>query len=125
MARRAPAQPAAAEELPPEAYVSHADFAAGLPHGRYRVVVNPALARPYVVQRTRVNVIAASIICIGAVLAFSGRSWLGAALVALGIGANRLVGHQAGKIVLHLAMKDPRLYHEVITNGVLEVRATG
>ncbi len=122
MARRAPAQPAAVDALPPEAYVPHADFAAGLPYGRYRVVVNPALARPYVVQRTRVNLFAATLIAIGALLAFAGHTWVGGAAVAIGIAANRLLGSQAGKIVLHLALKDPRVYHEVITNGVLEVR---
>jgi hypothetical protein len=115
---------AAAEELlAPEAYVPHASFAAGLPFGLYRVVVNPKQARPYVVNRTRVNLLAVTLICIGAVLAFAGHTWVGAVAVALGIGANRLVGSQAAKIVLHLALKDPRVYHEVITNGVMEVRA--
>jgi hypothetical protein len=111
------------ELLAAEAYVPHASFAAGLPFGRYRVVVNPSQARPYVVNRTRVNLFAVTLICIGAVLAFAGHAWVGAAAVALGIGANRLVGSQAAKIVLHLALKDPRVYHEVITNGVLEVRS--
>jgi hypothetical protein len=111
-----------AEVLPDTAYIEHAAFAAGLPLGRYRVVVNPSLARPYVAHRTKINIIAACLICIGAILAFSGRSWLGAAVVALGIAANRVVGHQAGKIVLHLALKDRRVYHDLITSGVMEVR---
>jgi hypothetical protein len=118
-------QPAAAPEelLAPEAYVPHASFRAGLPFGRYRVVINPTQARPYVVNRTRVNLFAVTLICIGAVLAFAGHTWVGGAAVVLGIAANRLVGSQAAKIVLHLALKDPRVYHEVITNGVMEVRA--
>jgi hypothetical protein len=114
---------AAPEELlAPEAYVPHASFAAGLTFGRYRVVVNPKFARPYVVNRTRVNLFAVTLICIGAVLTFAGHTWVGGAAVALGIAANRLVGSQAAKIVLHLALKDPKVYHEVITNGVMEVR---
>jgi hypothetical protein len=32
------------------------------------------------------------------------------------------VRHQAPKIVLHLALKDPAVYAEVTTNGVMEVR---
>ena len=100
----------------------HAEFRAGLPHGRFRVVVNPALARPYVVHRTRVNVLAMLAICGGAALALAGQAWGGVALVAVGIGGNRLVRHQAGKIVLHLAVSDPAVYGEVTGNGVMEVR---
>lgn len=103
-------------------YVAHDEFRTGLPHGRFRLVVNPALARPYVVQRTRVNVLAITAIGIGAVLALSGQAAPGVVLVALGIAANRLVKHQAGRIVLHLALKDPAVYAEVTTNGVMEVR---
>jgi hypothetical protein len=78
-----------------------------------------------VVHRTRVNVLAATAIGIGAVLALSGQALPGLVLVALGIAANRIVRHQAGKIVLHLAAKDPAVYAEVTTNGVMEVRHHG
>lgn len=103
-------------------YVPHAEFRAGLPHGRFRVIVNPALARPYVVHRTRVNVLAMLTICGGAALALAGQAWAGVVLVALGIGGNRLVRHQAGKIVLHLALADPEVYADVTRHGVMEVR---
>jgi hypothetical protein len=103
-------------------YIPHAEFASGLPYGRFRLVVNPELARPYVVQRTRVNVLAITLICIGAALALSGQSVSGAVLVALGVVANRIVKHQAAKIVLHLAQKDEKVYHQVTSNGVMEVR---
>jgi hypothetical protein len=103
-------------------YIAHDEFVRGLPHGHFRIVVNPALARPYVVRRTRINVLAITAILIGAVLALSGLPLPGAALVVLGIGANRLVRHQAGKIALHLAAKDAAVYAEVTSNGVMEVR---
>jgi hypothetical protein len=103
-------------------YIEHGEFRNGVPHGRFRLVVNPQLARPYVVQRTRVNVLAATAIGIGAVLALSGHAVPGGVLVALGIAANRIVRHQAPKIVLHLAMRDPAVYAEVTSNGVMEVR---
>jgi hypothetical protein len=106
----------------PGPYVPHAEFAQGLPHGRFRVVVNPKLALPYVVHRTRIAWIAGALILLGAALALAGVSWPGAALVALGWLANRVVRHQAPKIALHLALQDPRAYHEVITNGVMEVQ---
>jgi hypothetical protein len=103
-------------------YIAHDEFRRGLPHGHFRLVVNPSLARPYVVQRTRINVFAITAIGIGAVLALSGQALPGAVLVVLGIGANRLVRHQAGRIVAHLALKDSAVYAEVTSNGVMEVR---
>ena len=103
-------------------YIAHEAFRAGLPHGEFRIVVNPKLARPYVVQRTRIKVFAVTVIGIGAVLALSGQPVPGGMLVVLGIVANRLVRHQAGRIVLHLAAKDPAVYAEVTSNGVMEVR---
>jgi hypothetical protein len=103
-------------------FIAHDEFVRGLPHGHFRIVVNPTLARPYVVQRTRVNVLAITAIGIGAVLALSGQALPGGVLVVLGIAANRIVRAQAGKIVLHLAAKDASVYAEVTSNGVMEVR---
>jgi hypothetical protein len=106
-------------------FVAHAEFREGLPRGAWRVVVDPALARPYVVRRTRINLLAASVIGVGALLALNAQAVPGLLLVALGIGANRLVRSQAGRIVLHLALQDAAVYAEVTTNGVMEVRRPG
>ncbi|HET9822724.1 MAG TPA: hypothetical protein VFQ16_12955 [Burkholderiaceae bacterium] len=103
-------------------FVPYDEFREGLPRGRFRVVVNPTLARPYIVHRTRVNAVSFSLICLGAALALAGQGPGGLVLVALGIGANRLVRHQAGRLVLHFAHKDAAVYGEVTTNGVMEVR---
>jgi hypothetical protein len=103
-------------------YIGHDEFRRGLPHGHFRIVVNPQLARPFVVQRTRVNVLAITFIGAGAVLALAGQALPGVVLVVLGIVANRVVRHQAAKIVLHLAVKDRAVYAEVTSNGVMEVR---
>jgi hypothetical protein len=107
------------DEVP---YIAHSEFRSGLPRGQFRVVVNPAMARPYVVQRVRLN--AALVVCIGAAafLALIGFGAAGLVLCALGVLASRLVRHQAGRIVLHLAQNDPVVYAEVTTNGVMEVR---
>lgn len=103
-------------------YIAHAEFQAGLPHGHFRIVVNPALARPFVIQRTRSNVLAIALIAVGAALALAGQAVPGAVLVGLGLLVSRLIRHQAGKIVLHLAARDPQVYAEVTRNGVMEVR---
>jgi hypothetical protein len=103
-------------------YIAHDEFRNGAAHGRFRIVVNPTLARPYVVRRTRVDLLAVLVIVVGAALALAGQAVPGVVLVALGVIANRLVRHQAGKIVLQLALKDPQVYAEVTSNGVMEVR---
>jgi hypothetical protein len=103
-------------------YVAHDEFRNGAAHGRFRIVVDPALARPYVVRRTRIDLLAVLLIVAGAALALAGKGVPGVVLVALGVIANRLVRHQAGKIVLQLALKDPQVYAEVTSNGVMEVR---
>jgi hypothetical protein len=102
--------------------IPHDEFRSGLPHARFSVVVNPQLVRPYIAQRTHVNVLAITLIGVGAALALAGQALPGAVLVVLGIAANRVVRHQAAKIVLHLALKDPAVYDEVTSNGVMEVR---
>ena len=103
-------------------YIAHEEFRSGLAHGRFRIVVNPELARRYVVQRTRMNLVAVLVIGAGAALALSGQSWWGAALVAVGVVTSRLVRRKAAQILLHLAAQDPGVYAEVTTQGVLEVR---
>ena len=112
---------------PDEAFVpaiGHEEFRRGAAFGHFRIVVNPALARPYLVRRTRVDLLAAGVIGAGAVLALMGQALPGVVLVLLGIAANRLVRRQAGKIVLQLATRDPVVYAEVTSNGVMEVRRT-
>jgi hypothetical protein len=103
-------------------HISHDEFSRGAAFGHFRIVVNPALARPHVVRRTRVDLVATVVIGGGAVLALSGYALPGLVLVVLGIAANRLVRRQAGKIVLQLATRDPAVYAEVTSNGVMEVR---
>jgi len=103
-------------------YVAHGDFRAGMPHGRFRVVINPALARPFVVRRMHINLLAVAVIGAGSIWALMGHPLSGLVLVMLGIAAHRLVRFQAGKIVLHLALHHPAVYAEVTNNGVMEVR---
>ncbi|MDH4060275.1 MAG: hypothetical protein OEU94_05630 [Aquincola sp.] len=118
--RSASAAEALQEDTVP--YVAHEEFREGLPGGRFRVIVDPALAQRYVVHRTRVNVIAMLAICIGAALALAGQALWGIVLVGLGIAANRLVKKQAPRIVLHLASRQAAIYAEVTSQGVMEVR---
>lgn len=103
-------------------FIAHAEFRNGLAHGRFRIVVNPVLVRRFVVQRTRVDLLALMLIGAGALLALSGWSWAGVALVSVGIVANRLVRGQSARILLHLAASDAAVYAEATTQGVLEVR---
>jgi len=103
-------------------YIAHDDFRRGAAHGHFRIVVNPSLARPYVVRRTRVDLVAAVVIGSGALLALAGQAAPGIVLVALGILCNRLVRRQAAPILLHLAIRNPGVYADVTRLGVMEVQ---
>jgi hypothetical protein len=102
--------------------VSHEDFRRGLPAGRFRVIVNPERARKYVKHRLLLTFIVLPVIAIGAALALSGYPWAGLALVVVGIVGHRVVGAQAPRILLHLALTDARVYREAIDFEILEVR---
>ena len=108
------------EELAP--YVSHADFRAGLPQGHFRVIVDRKKARGWVRQRLWLLPIVMAMIGAGLALALGGATWPGVALVVAGVGLNRLVAWNAGKILLHLALRDPAVYDAATGGGVMEVR---
>jgi hypothetical protein len=103
-------------------FIAHDEFRNGLAQGRFRIVVNPLLARRYMVRRSRIDLLALLLIGTGAALALAGQSWGGAVLAAAGIVANRLVRHQAARILLHLAAQDAAVYAEATTQGMMEVR---
>jgi hypothetical protein len=103
-------------------YISHEEFRSGVAAGRLRLVVDPTEARRYVELRAHVVVLTVAVIGIGAATALAGLAWTGGTLVAAGIAARRLLRWQAPRIALHLALKDPAVYAEVTSNGVLEVR---
>ena len=103
-------------------FVAYEDFRSGLPAGRFRVVVNPKLARRYVAQRLLLLVIVTPLIGAGIALALTGRTWPGALLIAAGVVLNRAVSWQAPRILLHLAQRDRAVYEHATQNGVMEVR---
>lgn len=103
-------------------YIAHAEFASGLPAGRFRVVVNPKLARRYVAQRLLLMVVVLPVIGVGIALVLTGQTWAGAALVAGGVLLNRVVTWQAPKLLLMMALRDPKVYEFATQNGILEVQ---
>ena len=106
-------------------YVAHQEFRAGLPAGRFRVVVNPKLTRRYVAQRLLLMVVLMPVIGVGIALVLMGKTWPGALLVGVGVALNRIVMWQAPRILLQMALRDPSVYDFVTTNGLLEVRRAG
>lgn len=106
-------------------FIPHEEFRAGLPAGRFRVVVNPKLARRYVSQRLMLVVLVLPLIGVGIALALAGRTWLGAGLVALGVVFHRVVLAQAPRILLQMAARDPAVYAFATQNGLMEVRRAG
>ncbi|QJW84905.1 hypothetical protein HK414_18955 [Ramlibacter terrae] len=103
-------------------YVSHDDFRTGLPQGRFRVIVDPKLARGWVRQRLWLLPIVMAMIGAGLALALGGATWPGFGLVFAGVAVNRLVAWNAGKILLHLALRDRVIYDAATGGGIMEVR---
>ncbi len=107
----------------PEAiYVPHEEFRAGLPAGRFRLIVNPDRARKYVKHRLMLTALILPIIGTGIGMAYFGYPWLGLGLVLFGVAAHRIVAHQAPKILLYMVTQDARIYHEALEFELLEVR---
>jgi hypothetical protein len=103
-------------------YVAFEEFRAGLAAGRFRVIVDPKLARRYVAQRLMLIVILMPLIGIGLALALLGARWTGALMVATGVIGHRLLMWQAGAILLQMAARDPKVYEHATQNGLMEVR---
>lgn len=104
-------------------YVPFAEFRAGLPIGRFRVIVNPEKAQKYIKHRLFIVGIALPLLGIGAALAISGYVWVGLPMVVLGLVLPRVVKAHAPKILLHLAQQDAKTYREAIDFEILEVRS--
>ena len=103
-------------------YIAFENFRTGLPHGRFRVVVNPKLVQPFVAQRINAVPVAIAILGAGIACALGGYVVAGGLLVALGILFRRVVKWQAAKILLHLASRHAATYYEATTQGVMEVQ---
>ena len=103
-------------------YVAHEEFRTGLPSGRFRIVVNPKLARRFVAQRLMLMVVLLPVIGVGIALVLNGETLPGALLVFAGVALNRIVMWQAPKILLQMALRNPSVYENVTQQGVMEVR---
>jgi hypothetical protein len=106
-------------------YVAHEEFRAGLPFGRFRVIVDPKRARRYVTQRLMLVVLLMPLIGIGIALALVGARWTGAAMVVAGVVLHRVLMWQAPQILLHMATRDARVYEHATQQGLMEVRRVG
>jgi len=115
-------RPDTSDEPDTAEYVPFEEFRNGLPFGRFHVIVNPELAQRFVAHRVSATPVALAIIGPGIATALAGYPIVGAVLVALGILFKRAVKWQAGKILLHLASRQPSAYEAATTHGVMEVR---
>ena len=113
---REPDAPDTAEFIPFE------EFRNGLPHGRFRVIVNPSLAVPFVAFHTRATPLALALIGPGIAAALLGHPWVGGLLVVAGVLLRRAVKTQAPRILLHLATRVASIYEAAAEHGVMEVR---
>lgn len=102
--------------------VSHDEFRRGLPHGRFRVIVNPDLAPKYVQHRLAIKFLMLPVLGVGIALGLSGYIWAGLVLVSIGSLTPRLIRKSAPALLLHLASHNEDVYREAIEYEILEVR---
>jgi hypothetical protein len=102
--------------------VSHAEFCAGLPAGLFHLIVNPEKAQKYIKHRLFVVGIALPIIGLGTALSWSGYSWAGLPLIAIGFLLPRVVKAHAPKILLYLAQRELRTYRDALEFEIMEIR---
>ena len=102
--------------------VTHAEFNAGLPLGRYRLIVNPDRAYRYVRHRLFINGVSVPMMGVGIGLVLWGYTYIGLAIGILGLVLRRVVKSQAPRILLHLAQNDAKTYYDTIEFEIMEVR---
>ena len=117
-----PAVSATASERQTAEFIPFEEFRNGLPHGRFRVIVNPGLAGPFVASRTLSAPLALAMIGPGIALALYGHLVTGAVLVTAAMLLRRTVKKQAPHILLHLATRLPSVYLQATAHGVMEVQ---
>ena len=114
--------PAAPNEAETAEFIPFEEFRNGLPHGRFRVIVNPALAPSFVAYRTHATALALALMGPGIAAALVGHVLIGAVLVALALLLRWSVKKRAPTILLHLATRIPSVYEQAAEHGVMEVR---
>jgi hypothetical protein len=103
-------------------YIPFEEFKNGLPHGRFHVIVNPELAKPFVAYRTHATAWALALVGPGVALALLGHALWGVVLVASGVLLRRGIQQQAPRLLLHLASRVPSVYEQATEHGVMEVQ---
>ena len=103
-------------------FIPFDEFRNGLPHGRFRVIVNPSLAPAFVAHATHATPLALALIGPGIAAALYGHVVLGGLLVAAGWLLRWTVKKRAPFILLHLVTRIPAVYEQAAEHGVLEVQ---
>ncbi len=114
------APPADAEQA--DELIPFEEFRNGLPHGRFRVIVNPALVGPFVAYQTHSRPLALALIGPGMPAALYGHLMAGALLVGAAVLLRMAVKRQAANILLHLTTRIPGVYLKAVEHGVMEVQ---
>ena len=103
-------------------FIPFEEFRNGLPHGRFRVIVNPALAPGFVGHVTHATPLALALIGPGIALSIYGYMAAGALLVAAGCALRWGVKKRAPTMLLHLATRVASVYEKATEYGVMEVQ---
>lgn len=103
-------------------FIAFEEFRDGLRLGRFHVIVNPELAPQFVAQHTHATAVAIALIGPGIAFALAGYPILGLLLVAAGILVRRVIKWQAPRILLEMASRQPAIFEDATSSGVMELR---
>ena len=103
-------------------YIAFGEFRAGLPQGRFNVIVDPALAYPFVARRLNALPAGVALAGVGVACALSGYLVAGALLVAVAGLLRHWLKRRAPHVLLQLASRLPETYEAATAEGVMEVR---
>ena len=101
--------------------MTHAEFIAAYNRGEVKAEVDPAGAARFISAHLLLPFVAMPVAGAGIALALIGWIYSGLALIAVAFLVPRIIKRSAPRFVFQQAMQDPRVYDEVMRDGVLRI----
>lgn len=102
--------------------MKHAEFVDAYRSGSIRIDIDHVGAARYVSTRLLLPLVMLPVLGMGVALTLTGWLWTGFAIIAAGTIAPMLIKRSAPHFVLAQALEDEKVYEEVVSSGVLQIR---
>jgi hypothetical protein len=101
--------------------MTHSEFVAAYARGEIKVEIDPRAAERFLSARLLLPFVMMPVIGAGVALALIGWIYTGLAVIALGLIAPRLIKRSAPRFLLTNALKDGKLYDEIVRSNIFRV----